>query len=101
MAEAYNADPLADDSADEKKIRKAKKEGKYYGIKSSKMLECLEQETESHTENGMKLRKEKLSYSLLAISRAHSLQKKKEKEKSVLLYVPSWIKPCTGLQLIV
>ena len=27
VAEAYNADPLADDSADEKKIRKAKKEG--------------------------------------------------------------------------
>ena len=73
VAKAYNADPLADDSADEKKIRKAKKEGKYYGIKSSKMLECLEQETESHTKNGMKLRKEKLSYSLLAISRARSL----------------------------
>ena len=28
VAEAYNADPLADDSADKKKIRKAKKEGK-------------------------------------------------------------------------
>ena len=28
VAEAYNADPLGDDSADEKKIRKAKKEGK-------------------------------------------------------------------------
>ena len=28
VAEAYTADPLADDSADEKKIRKAKKEGK-------------------------------------------------------------------------
>ena len=28
VVEAYNADPLADDSADEKKIRKAKKEGK-------------------------------------------------------------------------
>ena len=28
VAEAYNTDPLADDSADEKKVRKAKKEGK-------------------------------------------------------------------------
>ena len=28
VVEAYTADPLADDSADEKKIRKAKKEGK-------------------------------------------------------------------------
>ena len=46
VAEAYNADPLADDNTDEKKIRKAKKREKYHGIKSSKMLECLEQETE-------------------------------------------------------
>ena len=28
VVEAYTADPMADDSADEKKIRKAKKEGK-------------------------------------------------------------------------
>ena len=80
VAEAYNADPLADDSADEKKIRKAKKEGKILGDQKFKMLECLEQETGSHTKSGMKLRNEKLSCSLLAISRAHSLKKKKKNQ---------------------
>ena len=41
VVEAYTADPLADDSADEKKIRKAKKEGKLLRDQKQKQARML------------------------------------------------------------